>query len=102
MQQRWHEIVALRIVVAERAVQNVSRTQRINHLHRPDCDLTVATRNTIDDGTLTAGYRPISHPLVGEILHDGIFVVPTWRMEILGTNRDVNRGEQSLHPILPT
>src|SRR6266487_2652848 len=102
MKQRWHEIVAQRVVVAERAVQNVSRAQCINHLHGLDCDLTVVIRNTIDNGALSTGDRPVSHTLASEILHNAIFVAPIWRKKMLGTNRDVNRGEQSLHPVLPT
>src|SRR5256885_7438203 len=94
--------MVLCIVVAERAVQNISRTQGINHLYGFDGNLTIVFRSTIENGTLTAGDCPVSDTLASQIRHDALFVAPIGRLKLLGANRDVNVGKQSLHPLLPT
>src|SRR5690348_16030050 len=102
MKQRWYELMVLCIVVAERAVQNISRTQSINHLHGFDGDLTIVLRSTIEERTLAAGDRPVSDALAIQIRHDALFVASIGRPKLLGANRGVNVRKQSLHPLLPT
>src|SRR5690242_18179411 len=94
--------MVLCIVVAERAVQNISGTQSISHLHVFNGDLTIVSRSTIEDGTFASGDRPVTDALVSQVCHDALLVAAIGRLKLLGANRDVNVGEQSLHPLLPT
>src|SRR6266566_4672293 len=95
-------MVILSIVIAERPVQNISRTQSINYFYGIDRDLTCVLRRTIDDGPLTTGNRPIAHALTSQIRQNSIFLTSIGRRKLLGANRDVNPGEQVLHALLPT
>src|SRR5947209_4027124 len=94
--------MVLCIVVAERAVQNISCTQGINHLHVFDSDLTIVIRSTIEDGTFAAGDCPVTNTLVSQVCHNALLVASIGRLKLLGADCDVNVGEQPLHSLLPT